>query len=151
MNKAFITTAVFFFITVLSVNAHADLNNFLSNLNTQAKSDINGFGAKLSVQFGVPLPKIEDIIKIVEFPADAFMCLQLGKITNLPPERVVQTYKQNRGKGWGAIAKELGIKPGSADFHALKRGDYKFNGKYKKNTGKGKSKGNKNKGKGKYK
>ena len=26
------------------------------------------------------------------------------------------------GKGWGNLAKTLGIKPGSREFHALKRG-----------------------------
>jgi len=150
LKKTFITIAVFFFIIVLTVSVHADLDNFISNLNTQAKSDIKGFGAKLSVQFGVPLPQIDDIIKMVEFPADAFMCLQLGKMTNMPPEIVVQTYEKNKRKGWGAIAKELGIKPGSAEFHALKRGDFKFNGEYEKNT-KDKSKDKKSKGKGKGK
>ena len=58
----------------------------------------------------------------MRLPGDAFLCLQLGQMARKPPERVVQTYQRSHGKGWGAIAKELGIKPGSSDFHALKRG-----------------------------
>jgi hypothetical protein len=44
------------------------------------------------------------------------------------------------------MAKELGIKPGSKDFHALKRGDLYFTGQpteyiQKPGNGKGKGKG----------
>jgi hypothetical protein len=56
-------------------------------------------------------------------------------------------YKQSKGKGWGVIAKELGIKPGSPEFHALKRGDFAFTGEpggggesHGKGKGKGRSK-----------
>src|SRR5262249_4823005 len=28
------------------------------------------------------------------------------------------------GKGWGVTAKELGIKPASSEFHALKKGEF---------------------------
>ena len=145
MKKAIIAITIFFLLAVSAVSAHADLDNFLSGLNIQANADMNGFGIKLSAQFGVPLPQVQAIIKTVELPADAFMCLQLSQMTNKQPERVVQTYKSNKGKGWGAIAKELGIKPGSAEFHALKRGDFTFTGERGGNTDKGQGKG---KGKG---
>jgi hypothetical protein len=147
MKKLFIATSIFFFIVGLAVHTYADLDNFLSNLNIQAKSNINSFGIKLSTQFGIPLPKVQTIIKIVDFPADAFMCLQLSLMTNVQLEIVLQTYKNNKEKGWGAIAKELGIKPGSTEFHALKRGDFQFTGdridKTDKGQGKGKAKGRK--------
>ncbi len=73
------------------------------------------------------------------------MCFQLGYMASTPYERVVQVYQGNKGKGWGVIAKSLGIKPGSPEFHALKRGDFVFNGEPMAPTGKGKGKG---KGKG---
>jgi hypothetical protein len=56
------------------------------------------------------------------------MCFQLGQWTKQPTEQIVNTYKANQGKGWGVLAKQMGIKPGSAEFHALKRGDLVFNG-----------------------
>ena len=151
MKKQFIAIAIFFFITVSAVCAHADLSDFLSDLNNQAKADMKGFGFKLSTQFGFPLPQVQKIIETVGLPADAFMCLQLSRMTNRQPERVVQTYKRNKKKGWGSIAKELGIKPGSAEFHALKSGDFTFTGKrggkadkgQDKRKGKGKGKGSK--------
>ena len=57
--------------------------------------------------------------------SDAFMVFQLGRMTGYPPDRILRTYGSSKGKGWGAMAQELGIKPGSAEFHALKRGDFK--------------------------
>lgn len=150
MKRAFIAITILFLITVSAVSAHADLNNFLSNLNIQANADMDGFGVKLSAQFGVPLPEVQAIIKAVALPADAFMCLQLSRMANKQPERVVQVYKSNTGKGWGTIAKELGIKPGSAEFHALKNGDLAFTGQQVEETEKGQSK-SKGKGKGKHK
>ena len=145
MNKSFVAVILFALITGMTVNANADLDGFLSNLNIQARADMNGYSVKLGAQFGVPLPQVQAIIRNVEMPADAFMCLQLSQWTNNQPEMIVNTYKGNKGKGWGVIAKQLGIKPGSAEFHALKRGDLSFTGipagAASQGKGKGKGKG----------
>jgi hypothetical protein len=66
-----------------------------------------------------------------------------------PPEYVAERYKSGKGKGWGALAKSLGIKPGSKEFHALKNGN-DFYDDNDNNKGKAKDKG-KGKGKGKGK
>lgn len=129
-------------------SAHADLDDFLSGLNVQARADMRGFSLRLSSQFDVPVTQVEAIIKTVDDPADVFVCLQLGQMTNTQPEVVVRTYRRHKNRGWGEIAKELGIKPGSEEFHALKRGEYEFTGKHKKHGDKGHGKG-KGKGKGK--
>ena len=104
------------------------LEGFLANVNIQAQADLPGFSARLSTQFGTPVPKVQAVIKSVQQPADAFMILQLGQMSGKQPERVLAVYAPNKNKGWGAIAKELGIKPGSAEFHALKNGDLSFTG-----------------------
>jgi hypothetical protein len=129
--------------------AFAGLDDFLNSLNIQAQADLNGFTAKLSAQFGLPSMQVHTIIEAVKEPADAFMCLQLGQWTQKPAEQVVSVYKANRGKGWGVVAKSLGIKPGSAEFHALKRGDLSFTGQPtgERSEGAGRGKG-KGKGKG---
>jgi hypothetical protein len=145
--KRIIVTLVFasFFVGGAAV-AHADLDVFLSGLNVQAKADMGGFSARLSAQFEVPLPQVEVIMQSVEVPADAFMCFQLIQMTNQEPDVIVQTYKSDKGKGWGVIAQELGVKPGSPEFHAIKNGDLTFTGKPagkgdNKGSGKGKDKG----------
>jgi hypothetical protein len=127
--------------------AIAGLDDFLSNLNIQAKADLNGFSARVSAQFGVPEVQVRTVIGTVKEPADAFMVFQLGQMTRKPPETVEKVYQAQRGKGWGVIAKELGIKPGSPEFHALKRGDFVLSGAPGGGPGEGPGKG-KGKGKG---
>lgn len=141
MKKVFSTVAILFIAAFFAVNAHADLGDFLSDLNIQARADMNGFEVRVSNQFGVPLPQVQSFITTVGTPSDAFMCFQLGKMTGMQPERVFQTYKSNKGKGWGVIAKELGIKPGSAEFHALKQGNFYLTGAPEVKSGKGQKKG----------
>jgi hypothetical protein len=104
------------------------LDSFLANLNVQAQVDLPGFSARISNQFGVPVPRVQAVLQSVQQPADAFMVFQLGQMSGKQPDRVLSVYEPNKKKGWGAIAKELGIKPGSAEFHALKNGDLHFTG-----------------------
>ena len=120
---------------------------FLDNVNIQARADMNGFSARVSTQFGVPVPQVQAVIRTVAAPADAFMVFQLSQWTQQPPDRVQRVYQSNRGKGWGVIAKSLGIKPGSAEFHALKRGDLQLAGDPGGGPGMGHGKG-KGKGRG---
>ncbi|HZV82408.1 MAG TPA: hypothetical protein VFF53_09610 [Geobacteraceae bacterium] len=104
------------------------LDDFLANVNVQARADMPGFSAKISTQFGVPLPQVQAVVQTVREPADAFMVFQLGQMSGKQPDRVLDVYDSNKGKGWGVIAKRLGIKPGSAEFHALKSGNLSFTG-----------------------
>ena len=62
---------------------------------------------------------------------------------------VLKEYKANKGRGWGVIAKKLGIKPGSKEFHELKKDKFSSDASGV-GEGKGKDKG-KSKGKGKDK
>jgi hypothetical protein len=123
--------------------AAASLDSFLSSVNVQARADLPGFHAKVSAQFGVPIPRVEAVLGMVATPADAFMVFQVGQMAHRPPETVVQTYQTHQGKGWGVIAKDLGIKPGSREFHALKNGDLVYGDAATSSPGKGKGKGRK--------
>ncbi len=120
------------------------LEDFLRRVNVQAQADLDGFRVKLCAQFGVPDLQVRAVLKGVPNPGDAFMVFELGRMTGAPPERVLRTYQAHKGKGWGTIAKELGIKPGSAEFHALKRGDFQLGQGEEGRPGKGKGR---NKGK----
>jgi hypothetical protein len=121
--------------------AAASLDDFMSRVNAQARVDLPGFSLQVGTQFGVPAARVEAVLGMVATPADAFMVFQLGQMAHRPPETVLHTYQSHRGKGWGVIAKELGIKPGSREFHALKNGDLSFGGTPGDGPGKGKGKG----------
>ncbi len=153
MKRIMVAVAFLFLVSGLPGVARADLNVFLQKLNVQAKTDIGKYTVQVAAQFGMSKPQVEAIIKKTDSPADAFMVLQLGQMAKKDPETVYRTYQGNKSKGWGAIAHELGIKPGSPEFHALKRGDFALTGQpggseSGPGQGKGKGKGGHGHGKG---
>ena len=98
-----------------------ELDLTLNKLNVQAEADREGFISDLSISYGFPKPEIRSLfVEIKMLPADVYMTLKTARLINKPLEVVVKEYKAKRGKGWGVIAKSLGIKPGSEAFHALK-------------------------------
>jgi hypothetical protein len=65
------------------------------------------------------------------------MTVELAKIIQINIDQVVEVCSVHKGKSWGVIAKELGVKPGSLEFHGLSKNKGKNTGKY--NKGKGES------------
>jgi len=102
------------------------LDEFLRNLSVRAQADPAGFSATLRSQFHVSGAEVEVVLGAVHDPADAFMVFQLGQMSRQRTDAVLSIYQGHAGKGWGVMAQELGIKPGSAEFHALKSGDLRF-------------------------
>lgn len=142
-----------------------ELDASLKIVNNDANKDLTFFKANLAKTFNVGLPKVETCFKVGMNAGDAFMAFQISNITKRPIEDVISVYKTSKSKGWGVMAKELGIKPGSAEFHALKgkakdkskgngngkaagnaasgdKGNGKSNGNGKGNSGKSNGKGN---------
>jgi len=118
---------------------------WMRDFNIKAEADPSGFRARLEARFQVGEIKIKKVLDSVDKPANAYMLLRLGEMSNQPIDNVIEKYKAEKGKGWGRLAKSLGIKPGSKEFHALKQGQDLYDDRGK---GKGKVKG-KGKGKGK--
>lgn len=100
-----------------------ELDVTLGNLNIEAEANLIDFVGHLSVTYNVPQETIEPLIAEEEMPpADVYLALVLSNLTEQPLEKVIEVYKANQGKGWGVIAEQLGIKPGSEEFHKLKQG-----------------------------
>jgi len=141
-------------LLLLGSMAHASLSGFMTDVNLRARADLRDFSVRLSSHFGVPVPDVDRLLRRVTAPADAFMCLQLSTMSRVPVNQVMERYQHRRDKGWGQLAQELGIKPGSADFHRIRQGDFvfysdsQFNATGGKKKGKGKNKSDKGKGKG---
>jgi hypothetical protein len=143
---------------VLSSIAMAGDFEWLRDFNIQAQADPSGFRARLATRFDLGDVQVNAVLSNFEEPGDAYVALRLGEISDTPTNIVVEEYKENKGQGWGALAKSLGIKPGSEAFHALKRGHDLHDGsgrgqvltssrdnKHDKDGGKGKGKGKKRK------
>jgi hypothetical protein len=139
---SFLFVVSFFLFLSSPLFASGDLDSFIKSLNVQAQADLGAFKVRLSTQFGVPVPKVEAVIASVRTPGDAYMCFRVGQVASQPVEVVANEYQANKGKGWGVIAKNLGIKPGTKEFHALKKGNFDED-EPGSGKGKGKSKGKK--------
>jgi len=133
-------------LLVLSSPATVTASDFdwMTKFNVRAEADLLDFKARLAARFNIGGVQVEAVLSNCEKPADAYVVCALGQMAGMPPEYVVERYKSGKDKGWGALAKSLGIKPGSKEFHALKNGNdfYDDNSKDKsKGKGKGKGKG----------
>ena len=127
----------------------SELDRSLKELNDGVQSNLRDFAKNLSRYYNVPEETVDWLLDSVGMtPADAYMATKVSKIANQPVEDVVNEYKANKGKGWGVIAKNLGIKPGSNEFQELKKDDSGLLGATKgkkKKEKKGKGKKGKNK------
>jgi len=123
-----VTLIAAFLFLALTPLAHAsavdEFTDMIARVNAKASIDLGDFKAKVGVEFGHDAPKIDAVIKIAGSAGDAYLSFRLGQTLKRPPEEVADYFVKNKGKGWGVIAKELGIKPGSPEFHALKKGKY---------------------------
>lgn len=129
MKRELIRLSLCLLAAGFAAGARADLDGFLRDVNVQARTDMHGFSLRIAAQFGVPEAQVQAVITRVDGPADVFMVFQIGHWTGTPPGEIVGVYHTSKGKGWGAIARQLGIRPGSAEFHALRRGDLVFTGR----------------------
>lgn len=150
----FLATFLLMQVAFISTSSAGDFS-WVDSLNITAKSDSSGFRLKLATRFHIGNAEVTAVIGDVSRPSDAYMIFRLSELSHRPVAEVMTVYRANRKKGWGVMAKGLGIKPGSREFHALKRGHDLGNGnggERGQSSGKGKggakNKGN-NKGKGK--
>ncbi len=149
LSIAFILTGLISFsqVTLKITSGDTDLDANLTEINVTAEKDYGLFKTEMKASYNVTEAKIDDLKLTFGMQAsDIFMTLEIAFTTGKKVDVVAAEFKKSKGKGWGEIAKNLGIKPGSDAFHALKATCKKKNDKIKGNSS---SKGNNGKGKGK--
>ena len=128
----------------------ADMDSHLAEINESASSDYEAFKDKLTESSEITDEEIDRYINEENMePADVYYAGVLSSTTGRPVSEVVGLYKEKRG--WGAVAKEYGIKPGSEEFHQLKANTIKKSGKDKEKKNKGDKTKKKSKNKKKFK
>jgi hypothetical protein len=100
----------------------AKLDSTLEQLDIAARADPDDFVRRLSSMHHVPEQELRQARDTFGLGgADLFMATGLARETHRPVHSVAEEFQRSQGKGWGVIAKNLGIKPGSSEFHRLKR------------------------------
>lgn len=93
--------------------------------------DMNRYGARYPEPFidemvryhNAPRSLVVDLLQTRHWaPGDVYYACALASVLGRPCRYVVDQYEPNRGQGWGVVAQRLGIKPGSVEFHRLKKG-----------------------------
>ncbi|HOX11633.1 MAG TPA: hypothetical protein P5117_02570 [Spirochaetia bacterium] len=98
----------------------AGLEASLNEIGASARVDLPGFTAEVSLQWGIPKTQVQVVLSQGFQPAEVYLVAALSSLSGKPVATVVDVYRKNKAKGWGFVAKELGIKPGSKEFKALK-------------------------------
>jgi hypothetical protein len=126
-----------------------ELDANLTVINERGDSDFKSFKHELSIEFNIPEPKLENMrVSHDLLPGEIYLVLEIARNSPSTLDDVVRIHKIHKSKGWGYIAKQAGIKPGSAEFHQLKNNAKGKKEKEKPNQSKKKS-SKKGKGKGK--
>lgn len=140
-----VLAGIYLFFTGLPAFAQDPDFDWLKDFNIKLEADPSGFRAQLATRFKLGDQQLNLVLGNVEKPADAYLVLRIAELSQKPPELVLKEYKAGKGKGWGQLAKHMGIKPGSKEFHALQAGAdlpmAKDKGKDKGDKGKEKERG----------
>ena len=136
-------SAILMIFIIAPVSIAGDFD-WINDFSIKAEADPSGFKAKLSTRFNIGGAEVNAVLSNVYNSADAYIVLRLGEMSGRPTEDVIKKYKSGKCKGWGSLAKSLGIKPGSKEFKDLKSGSdfneqkYAYKGKDKNKKGKSK-------------
>lgn len=126
----------------------AELNIMLGDLNLHVSGDTENFITSVSASYGVSTRDVRYQLEAGMHAGDVYMAARLSNMTDHSFSYVTKLYKKNKKHGWGHIAKSLGIKPGSKEFHALKDSSKMKKHRNMKGMDHSKMKGMKKKGKG---
>jgi len=102
--------------------AHASMDSYLETLRISATADFGDYRAGLGAHYGASGAVLDQVFLAVNDPGEAAVCFWLARTSGQPMNTVLDRYRTHHKKGWGALAQSLGIKPGSAEFKALKAG-----------------------------
>lgn len=121
------------------------VDNQLGYMNDYGRYQRDYFVDDIVGSYGAPRYLVNDLLDNRRWdPGDVYYASALAYQLRRPLADVVRERERNRGQGWGVIAQRMGIKPGSAEFHALKghmgksKSRYESHGGRPGNAGKGK-------------
>jgi hypothetical protein len=111
----------------------------LGDVNVFARGNLDGYVDEVVVSTGAPRYYVQEMVVDRGWaPGDVYYACLIARQLGRPCAYVVDAYEREmrgRGRGWGALAQELGIRPGTAEFHALKDGVGQGNGRMKGRAG----------------
>jgi hypothetical protein len=102
--------------------AHAATDDYVNDINIFASKKFGDFKAELSAHYGISGSRFDLMLQKLDSPGDLAVAAWLSAKSYRSIDDVTKQYRIHKGKGWGVIARGLGIKPGSPAFKQLKAG-----------------------------
>jgi hypothetical protein len=99
------------------------VDNTLNDINQYGYRYREPFVDEMTRYYGAPRDLVSDLLINQRWaPGDVYYACAIAQVIGQPCRYVVDQWQQDHGQGWGVLAQRLGIKPGSAEFHRLKKG-----------------------------
>jgi hypothetical protein len=111
----------------------------LGDVNVFARGNLDGYVDDVVISTGAPATYVREMVVDRGWaPGDVYYACLIARQLGRPCATVVDAYEREsrgRARGWGALAQELGIRPGSAAFHELKGNVGRGQGRMKGRSG----------------
>ena len=73
--------------------------------------------------YGAPRDLVDELLTQRRWaPGDVYFACAIASVLGRPCRYVADIWERDHAQGWGVVAQNLGIKPGSPEFHRLKKG-----------------------------
>jgi len=98
----------------------AGLEVQITALNQAGEEDLMALLTRLSIQYTVELTVLQDLSAQGYEPGQIWLALEITATSETTLTDALVLVGETEGHGWGVLAQALGVKPGSAEFFALK-------------------------------
>ncbi|MCJ0826759.1 hypothetical protein MQC88_12485 [Luteimonas sp. 50] len=99
------------------------VDNTLNDINQYGYRYREPFVDEMARYYGAPRDLVTDLLVNQRWaPGDVYYACAIAQVIGQPCRYVADQWQQDHGQGWGVLAQRLGIKPGSPEFHRLKKG-----------------------------
>lgn len=99
------------------------VDSTLSDMNRYGHRHRDAFIDELVRYYGAPRDYVTTLLVEERWaPGDVYYACAIAQVIGRSCRYVAEEWSRDHGQGWGVVAQRLGIEPGSAEFHRLKRG-----------------------------
>lgn len=99
------------------------VDTWLGDMNRYGTRYRDPFVDEMVRYYGAPRDLVDELLTQRRWaPGDVYFACAIASTLGRPCRYVADIWERDHAQGWGVVAQNLGIKPGSPEFHRLKKG-----------------------------
>ncbi|MDR0183714.1 hypothetical protein [Lysobacter arvi] len=99
------------------------VDTWLGDMNRYGTRYRDPFVDEMVRYYGAPRDLVDELLTQRRWaPGDVYFACAIASTLGRPCRYVADMWERDHAQGWGVVAQNLGIKPGSPEFHRLKKG-----------------------------